>query len=52
MWLPLESVLREHQRRVSPPARVQLLYSWPMKVKGKTQAPPVTVVQAEVADAE
>ena len=47
IWFPLESVLREHQRRDSPPARVQLVYCWPLYVKGKTHEPPVTVVQQE-----
>ena len=47
IWSPLESVLREHQRRVSPPASVQLVYCWPLYLKGKTHEPPVTVVQQE-----
>ena len=50
IWLPLESVLREHQRRDSPPARVQLVYCWPLYVKGKTHEPPVTVAQEELLE--
>ena len=42
-WTPLASVWVEHQGFGSPSIVVQLVRDWPPKMKGKTQAWPLSV---------